>query len=128
MKQRQAIFQIGVNISNIWLKPGESNGKMPDMMPNNVKYTDIFYLCGVPTMISKRQYTDRIDFINPSLVGRVETHPLRFKEVGGKKVFEVRGSDGTISASTEFHLEQASDWAGADPGTGMYIDSLAVPA
>lgn len=128
MKQRQAIFQIGVNISNIWLKPGESNGKMPDMMPNNIKYTDIFYLCGVPTMISKRQYTDRIDFINPSTVGRVETHPLRFKEVGGKKVFEVRGSDGTISASTEFHLEQASDWAGADPGCGVYIDSLAVPA
>ncbi len=128
MKQRQAIFQIGVNVSNIWLKPGESNGKMPDMMPNNIKYTDIFYLCGVPTMISKRQYTDRIDLINPSIVGRVETHPIRFKEVGGKKVFEVRGSDGTISASTEFHIEEAMDWAGADPGTGVFVDSLAVPA
>jgi hypothetical protein len=128
MKQRQAIFQIGVNISNIWLKPGDSNGKMPDMMPNNIKYTDIFYLCGVPTMISKRQYNDRIDFVNPSLVGRVETHPIRFKNVGGKTVFEVRGSDGTISASTEFHVEQAFDFAGSDPGCGVYIDSLSVPA
>lgn len=128
MKQRQAIFQIGVNISNIWLKPGDSNGKMPDMMPNNIKYSDIFYLCSVPTMISKRQYTDRIDLINPSLVGRVETHPLRFKNVGGKTVFEVRGSDGTISASTEFHLESAFDFAGSDPGCGVFVDSLSVPA
>lgn len=128
MKQRQAIFQIGVNISNIWLKPGDSNGTMPDMMPKNISYKDMFYLCGVPTMISKRQYTDRIDFINPSIIGRAQTHDIRFKKVGGKTVFEVRGSDGTISASTEFHIEQAFDYVGYDSGCGMYVDSLAVPS
>lgn len=128
MKQRQAIFQIGVNISNVFLKPGDSNGQMPDLMPKNISYTDMFYLCGVPTMLSKRQYTDRIDFINPALYGRAQTHDLRFKTVGGKNVFEVRGSDGTISASTEFHVEQAFDFVCYDPGTSYYISSLAVPA
>jgi hypothetical protein len=128
MKQRQAIFQIGVNISNIYLKGGESGGKMSDVMPSNVEYNDTFDLCGIPTMLSKRQYTDRIDFINPSLWGRAQTHDIRFKNVGGKTVFEVRGSDGTISASTEFHIEQAFDFVDYDPGVGFYLDSLAVPA
>lgn len=128
MKQRQAIFQIGVNISNIYLKGGESGGKMSDLMPNNIEYTDSFDLCGIPTMLSKRQYTDRIDFFNPSLYGRAQTHDIRFKTVSGKTVFEVRGSDGTISASTEFHIEQAFDFVCYDSGTGFYVDSLAVPA
>lgn len=128
MKQRQAIFQIGVNISNMWLKPGEDSGKMPDLMPKNISYKDMFYLCGVPTMLSKRQYTDRIDFFNPSLVGRAQTHDIRFKNVGGKTVFEVRGDDGTISASTEFHIEQSFDYCGYDPGCTFFLDSLAVPA
>ncbi len=128
MKQRQAIFQIGVNISNIYLKGGEQGGKMSDLMPSNVEYTDTFDLCGVPTMLSKRQYTDRIDFINPSIWGRAQTHDIRFKTVSGKTVFEVRGSDGTISASSEFHIEQAFDFVDYDPGVGFYIDSLHVPA
>ncbi len=126
MKQRQAIFQIGVNISN-WNR-GQTSDTMKDLMPTNLNYTDNFDLCGIPTMISKRQYTNRIDFFNPSLWGRAQTHDIRFKTVSGKTVFEVRGSDGTISASQEFHIEQAFDFVCYDPGVGMYIDSLNVPA
>lgn len=128
MKQRQAIFQIGVNISNIFLKPGDSQGKMPDLMPNNIGYTDMFYLCGVPVMVSKRQYNDRIDFINPSLWGRAQIHDLRFKTVSGANVFPVHGSDGTISASREFHIEQGFDFVDFDPGVGFYVDTLSVPS
>lgn len=128
MKQRQAIFQIGVNISNVWLKSGEDGGKMPDLMPNNIQYKDIFYLCGVPTMLSKRQYTDRIDFINPAIIGRVETHPIRFKTRGKDQVFEVRTSTGTLATSSEFHIEQGMDFCGFDSGCGLYVDSLAVPS
>lgn len=126
MKQRQAIYQIGVNISN-WNR-GQTSDKMPDLMPSNLSYTDNFDLCGIPTMCDKRQYTDRIDFFNPSLWGRAQTHDIRFKTVSGKTVFEVRGSDGTISASQEFHIEQAFDFVCYDPGVGFYIDGLAVPA
>ncbi len=126
MKQRQAVFQIGVNISN-WNR-GQTTDTMKDLMPSNLSYTDTFDICGVPTMVSKRQYTDRIDFINPSLWGRAQTHDIRFKNVGGKTVFEVRGSDGTISASTEFHVEQAFDFVCYDPGVGFFINSLAVPS
>ena len=126
MKQREAIFQVGVNISN-WNR-GQTSDKMPDLMPSNLQYTANFDLCGVPTMISKRQYTDRIDFINPSLWGRAQTHDTRFKTVSGKSVFEVRTSSGTIAASQEFHIEQAFDFVCYDPGVGFYIDSLAVPA
>lgn len=128
MKQREAIFQIGVNISNIFLKPGDSQGKMPDLMPNNISYTDLFYLCGIPTMVSKRQFQDRIDFINPSIWGRVQTHDVRFKTVTGRNVFEVRGSDGTISASREFHIEQAFDFVSYDSGCGFFVDTLKVPS
>ncbi len=128
MKQRQQIFQIGINISNIFLKPGDSQGTMPDLMPKNIGYTDMFYLCGVPTIVDKRQYNDRIDLINPALYGRAETHPIRFKTVSGKNVFEVRGSDGTISASSEFHIEQAFDFVDYDSGGGGFVSNLAVPS
>ncbi|HXC05796.1 MAG TPA: hypothetical protein VNZ86_13635 [Bacteroidia bacterium] len=128
MKQREAVFQIGVNISNIFLKPGDSQGKMPDLMPNNIDYTDVFYLCGIPTMVSKRQFQDRIDFINPTIWGRAQTHDVRFKTVTGRNVFEVRNSDGTIAASREFHIEQAFDFVDYDPGAGFYVDSLKVPS
>ncbi len=128
MKQRQAIFQIGINISNIFLKPGDSQGKMPDLMPNNIGYTDMFYLCGIPCMISKRQFNDRIDFINPALWGRAQLYDIRFKSVAGQNVFPVRGSDGTLSASREFHIQQAFDYVDYDPGVGFYVDTLAVPS
>lgn len=128
MKQRQAIFQIGINISNIFLKAGDSQGKMPDLMPNNIGYTDMFYLCGVPVMVSKRQYNDRIDFIVPNLWGRAQTHDIRFKTVAGSNVFPVYGTDGTMSASREFHIEQAFDFVDYDPGVGFYVDTLAVPS
>ena len=120
--------KLSVNISNIFLRPGESQGKMPDLMPNNTSYTDMFYLCGIPCIVSKRQYQDRIDFINPSIWGRAQTHDVRFKTVSGRNVFEVRNSDGTIAASREFHIEQAFDFVDYDPGAGFYVSGLKVPS
>ncbi len=79
-------------------------------------------------MISKRQFNDRIDFINPALWGRAQTHDIRFKTVAGQNVFPVHGSDGTLSASREFHIEQAFDFIDYDPGVGFYVDTLAVPS
>lgn len=126
MKQRQAIFQIQVNVSNRIF--GWGGEKMNDFMPGNTGYTDQFDLCGIPTRISKRQYTDRIDFINPSIWGRAQTRDIHFVEKGGRTQFEVRGSDGTISASTEFHISTNFDYVNYDPGVGMYVSGLAVPA
>jgi hypothetical protein len=125
-KQRDMIFRIQVNVSNRIF--GWGGDKMNDFQPTNNGYTDTFDLCGVPTRLSKRQFQNRIDFLNPSLWGRAQTKPLRFKTVGGDTVFPVRGSDGTISASREFHLENGFDFVDYDPGVGFYISNLALPS
>jgi hypothetical protein len=125
MKQRQAIFQIQVNVSNRIF--GWGGTKMNDFMPDNVGYTDEFDLCGIPTRISKRQYNDRIDFIVPPFWGRAQTKDIHFFEKGGRTQFEVRNDDGTIAASTEFHISTNFDYVNYDPGVGLFISSLNVP-
>lgn len=125
MKQRQAIFQIQVNVSNKIF--GWGGDKMNDFMPTGTGYTDEFDLCGIPTRISKRQYNDRIDFVNPLLWGRAQTRDIHFVEKGGRQQFEVRNADGTMAASTEFHISTNFDFVNYDPGIGLYISSLNVP-
>ena len=126
MKQRQAIFQIQVSVSNKIF--GWGGDKMNDFMPSGIGYTDQFDLCGIPTRISKRQYTDRIDFINPKLWGRAQTRDIHFVEKGDRTQFEVRDTDGTMMASTEFHISTNFDFVCYDPGVGFYISGLNVPS
>lgn len=126
MKQRRALFAIGVNISN-WNR-GQTSDKMPDLMPSNLQYSATFDVCGVPCLISQRQMTNRVDFIVPSDWGRVQTKDIGFKEVSGKTVFEVRASDGTINTEVEFHVMTEFDYFSPNPGRGLYLDNLTVPA
>lgn len=126
MKQRQSIFAIQTHVSNKIF--GWGGDKMNDFMPSGIGYTDQFDLCGIPTRISKRQYNDRIDFINPKLWGRAQTRDIHFVEKGGRTQFEVRGSDGTMSSSTEFHIATDFDFVCYDPGVGFYVSSLFVPS
>lgn len=126
MAQRRALFNEGVNISN-WNR-GQTSDKMPDLYPSNNMYDSTFDTCGVPCFISHRQYRSRVDYFVPADWGRAQTEDIHFKEVGGKNVFEVRNSDGTIATEVEFHVITEFDWACPDPGKGMYVDQMSVPA
>jgi hypothetical protein len=129
MIQRRSLFGQGLNVNQVFMTPNVDAGKMPDLMPKNSNYSGMFSTCGVPCMLSLRQYTDRVDYVNFDLWGRAETaEGLHFKKVNGQTVFPVFDGDGQMTTQVQFHLVNEFDYVCYDPGIGMILDSLQVPA
>lgn len=126
MKQREAHFMSGVHIVNKPMNSPNFGGAL-DKMPSNTNYDDTFEVAGITSCVSNRQPADRVDFINPQNWGRAEAMPLDFYDRGGKRLFEGRGSDGTVSLFWEWFLVGAWDYVCYDPGAGGYIDNLLIP-
>lgn len=124
MKQRAAVQNIGVSISEWFRQPGAQ--KMPDLQPDNVGYNTTFQMCGLTVHTDKRQDESRIDFINPKNWFRAVVRDPGFLEVGGTRIFEGRSSTGALKASQLFKIVSAYDFGAFDPGAESYIYGLAV--
>jgi len=70
----------------------------------------------------------RIDFLAMQYWGRAEMKPAAFYEVGGRKVFEVRGPSGGIQTSQLQYITVSFNLFNACPPAESYIDALTVPA
>lgn len=126
MAQRAQAFSIGIAISE-WFR-GKKD-EMIDIMPSNIGYEESFPFAGFMHYISKRQYRDRVDYINPKLWGRAQLHDTRFHEKNGQgPLFPTRASSGQLKAGWEFFLVQAFDFVCFDPGGQGVITSLTVPS
>jgi hypothetical protein len=127
LSQRFKVFDIGVSIATKPLQ-GEQFGKALDLQPDNAKYKDTFNYCNMECIVSKRQYSDRIDFVNLSNWGRAEVFPLRpYKKPNGDTSFEGRASTGALAAYTMFGFQAAYDFVCFDPGKEGAIINCAVP-
>jgi len=128
MKQREQLFNIGVSIVSRDVN-GSEFGTMPDLLPSNHNYMDTVDFGGIMMYISKRQYEDRVDFVNFDNWGRAQVKDIDyFTRLDGSKFFEGRNSSGGVTAEYSWFLTCAMDWYCVDPGSQGYIDSLAVPA
>jgi hypothetical protein len=128
MSQRAQVFNIGTAISNKLIS-GTEFGKSLDLNPSNSGYSDSFDFCGIPCMVSKRQYRDRFDFLNFDTWGRAQLFDTQFYDDGsGRTVYPVRNSSGNLVTAMEMHLVQAYDFFNRDPGSAGYIYSLSVPS
>jgi hypothetical protein len=126
MAQRAQAFSIGIAISN-WFR-GKKD-EMIDLMPENIGYEQAFEFAGFTHYISKRQYRDRIDYINPKLWGRAQLHDTKFHEEHGQgPIFPTRSSSGQLKAGWEFFVVQAFDFVCFDPGGEAYMNSFNVPS
>lgn len=127
LAQRFKVFDIGVSLSTkIW--NGNQFGTSVDTQPDNAKYTDTFNYCNMTCWVSKRQYNDRVDFVNLDNWGRAEVFPLRpYKKPNGDTAFEGRASTGALAAYTEFGFQAAYDFVCFDPGQEGAIINLEVP-
>lgn len=125
MAQRAQIFAIGITISEWHRGPKD---EMIDIMPANTGLERVFQAGGITHYLSKRQYKDRIDYINPKLWGRAQLFDARPYEVGGRTVFEGRNSSGQVTASEHMFIEQAFDNVCFDPGAQAVLTGLSVPA
>lgn len=90
-------------------------------------YFDGFQIAGCPVETSYLWDRKRIDFVLMDLIGRAELKGIRWHTVGGRKIFELRGSTGGVAASSISYL--LADWNlfHQNPGAGSYIDGLTVP-
>jgi hypothetical protein len=70
----------------------------------------------------------RIDFLPMDLWGRAEMHPASFYEVGGRKIFEVRGPSGGVQTSQLQYLTVSFNLFNQNPPAMSYIDVLTVPS
>lgn len=70
----------------------------------------------------------RIDFMDMSNWGRAELKGIDFYEVDGRKLFEVRASDGGLAAAILFYLVVSFNAFVDNPAELAYIDNLAIPA
>lgn len=126
MKQRAAVQNIGVSISEWQRQPGAQ--PMPDLQPSNTGYSSTFQMCGLTIYTDKRQDQDRVDFIIPSNWFRAVVREPGFLEVGGTRIFEGRASTGAMKATQFFKIVSGMDFGCFDPGAEAYLYGLAVPS
>lgn len=70
----------------------------------------------------------RIDFLPMDLWGRAEMHEASFYEVGGRKIFEMRGLSGGVQTSQLQYLTVSFNLFNQNPAAMSYIDALTVPS
>lgn len=84
-------------------------------------------MAGAPVKKSFNWHRKRIDFVDMGYWGRGELHPAGFYEVGGRRLFEIRGVSGGVAASTVFYIVASFDLFVTNPAGCSYIDNLAIP-
>lgn len=91
-------------------------------------FNDNMQMAGAPVRKHFSWDKTRIDFIAKEVWGRVEQKPAGVYEVGGRRIFEIRGASGGVAASQIFYLVCALNLFVNNPAACVYIDSLTVPS
>lgn len=87
-----------------------------------------FQLAGAQAMLSFNWNKTRIDFIDTKFWKRPVIKEPGMYESGGRKIFEIRASNGAVVASDIFYLTASWNLAHLNPAVGSYIDNLAIPS
>jgi hypothetical protein len=125
MAQRAQAMTIGITISNWFRGPKDS---MIDLMPSNIGYESAFEFAGLTHYVSKRQYRDRVDYVNPKHWGRAQICDTDFYQTpDGTMFFPTRASTGQLRAGIEFFVKQGFDYVCYNPGSQGVITGLGVP-
>ena len=118
--QKKAWEDLAVLIERIDLGSGN---KQVDLLP----WTD-FRIAGAPVFENIHAARDRIDLIPLDDWGRVESQPINWFEVEGRRVFTpVGASTGTPLASYLMYLIGWLEFYNVNPPASGYINALAVP-
>lgn len=91
-------------------------------------FNDNMQLAGCPIRTSYLWDKKRIDFMIMELWGRAELASIDFLNIGGRKLFELRGPSGGVAASMITYIVASWNLFNMNPAAGSYIDSLAVPS
>lgn len=119
--QQQAYEELGQLVSQIHKQPKEE--------ALNLYFNDNMQMAGAPVKTSFSWDKTRIDFIT-DVWGRAELDEIDFYKnpSDGRKVFEVRGTDGGVVAAWLFYLTVSFNIFVDNPAACSYIDTLTVPS
>jgi hypothetical protein len=119
--QKQAYEEIGQLVQVVYKEA--SSKKEGDL---NL-YFDDMQLAGAPATPSFNWNMKRIDFVVEDVWGRGEILPIGFYTTDGRKIFEVRGASGGVSAADIFYMVCGMQTFVNNPAGTAYIDNLAIP-
>ena len=91
-------------------------------------FGDGMQMAGAPVREDFMWDKTRIDFLVMSLFARAEMHPAGYYEVGGRKIFELRGASGGIQTSQIQYITVSFQMYTQNPAALAYIDGLSVPS
>lgn len=119
--QMQAYEEIGQLVSQIHKQANQEN--------LNMYFSDNMQLAGAPCKPSMSWDKTRIDFIT-DVWGRAEMKEIDYYKdpQTGRKIFEVRGTDGGVVAAWLFYLVTSFNIFVDNPAACSYIDTLTVPS
>lgn len=118
--QKQAYEALGQLVSVI-----QKNAKDDSL---NLYFGDGMQMAGAPIEDMFMWDKKRIDFLPMSLWGRAEMHAAGFYDVGGRKVFELRGASGGVQTSQIQYITVSFNLFNQNPAAMSYIDGLTVPS
>lgn len=120
--QRAAYEELGFNVIRI-----DKQAKEEGL---DLYFNESMQIAGAPLKVSYSWDRTRIDFIDSDVWGRAELHPTGFysNPDDGKKVFDIRSSDGGVSTGWIFYVVASFNLFMNNPAAASYIDSLAVPS
>ncbi len=117
--QKQAYEDIGQGVIVM-----NKQGSKPDSLD---MYFDKMQFAGAPDKPSYNWDKTRIDFVSDSVWGRGEILPLGFYKTDGRNIFEIRSSDGGVTAADIFYMVNGVQFFVNNPAACVYISDLAVP-
>ncbi len=94
----------------------------------NLYFGDNAQLAGAPVETDFSWDKTRIDFIDESNWARAEMYPVKFYEVDGRRIFELRGASGGVATSQVFYICAAFQIYVRNPAATVYIDTLTIPS
>lgn len=117
--QKQAYEQLGQLVQQIH-KTAKAEGL-------NLYFGDDMQLAGCPVKEDYMWDRTRIDFMDFKNWGRINMRETGFHEVGGQRIFPIRGASGGLAASDIFYLVSAPNFYVKNPARAAYIDTLSIP-
>lgn len=117
--QKQAYEALGQLVSIIQKTAKDEN--------LDLYFGDGMQMAGAPIEDQFMWDKKRIDFMPMSLWGRAEMKSAGFYEVGGRKIFELRGASGGVQTAQIQYLTVSFNLFNQNPAAMAFIDGLTVP-
>lgn len=118
--QKQAYEALGQLVSVIQKTSKDEN--------LDLYFGDGMQMAGAPIEDQFMWDKTRIDFLDLKLFGRAEMKPAGFYEVGGRKIFELRGASGGVQTSQVQYITVSFNIFAQNPAALSFIDGLTVPS